>query len=324
MFKTKKDKIAELYYQILGRYPDESGLQSYINSNLSLEKIKDDLMLSSEKHNLLFNDKLLIDLTKLLNNKSKVLNFYDTDTEESFNKTKKKLGKDWIWYNKPITYELNSLGYRMKEFEDVDWSNYMAVFGCSFTAGTGMPLEDLWSTRISRHLKLDLVNAGIPGGANNTILINLNKLLSKKQPPKLIICNWTSITRWSYLHNDTIVRYGIGPVSDYHNYFNESYINYLQNDFQMYGVFIEIKRQVDTLCKYANIPVWHITAMPGHENNTSIEKFILNKNHNTINEINNLWARDFSNDRVLSGHPGYKYNETVYNRWLEIKHKFGF
>jgi len=322
MFKTRKDKIFSLYHKILARYPDNNGLDAYVNSGLSLDEIKNKLLSSNERNHLLLNEKLLIDVSKIYHHKSKVLDFYDTDTQESFVKNKEQLGKDWIWYDKPITYRINSLGYRMKEFKDIDWSNYIAVFGCSYTVGTGMPAEDLFSTKISEELNADIVNAAIPGGSNNTILINLNKLLSKKAPPKLIICNWTHLTRWSYLHGDTIIRHGITKLLPIENYYDEAYINYLQNDFQMQGTFVEIKKQVDTLCKYANVPVWHITPLPEYDFDKSIEKIIPNNNKSTINEINYNVARDYSSN--AGSHPGYEYNNKVYNRWKQVKQNLGF
>jgi len=322
MFKTRKEKIINLYKQILCREPDEKGLISYIKSNLNLEDIKNDLLASTERNNLLFSDKLLIDVSKIYHHKSKVLDFYDTDTSELFVENKKKMGKEWIWYDKPITYELNSLGYRMKEFENIDWTNYMMVLGCSHTFGTGMPFEDLFSTRISKNLNMDIVNAAIPGGANNAMLINLNKLLSKKTPPKLIICNWTFLHRWSYMHGDTIIRHGITKILPIENYYDESYINYLQNDFQIHGTFIEMKKQIDTLCKYANIPIWHITSVPQYDFDKSIEKIFPDVARDTINQINQNIARDYLHKS--GSHFGYSYNNRVYDRWMQIKHNLGF
>ena len=317
MFETRKKKIIDLYNQVLCKDPDKEQLNYYINSKLDFKRIKKELMNSKERSDLLFNDKLLIDVTKIYHIKSKVLSFYDTDTEETFVKNKKRLGEKWIWYNKPITYKLNSLGYRMKEFEDIDWTNYMMVLGCSHTVGTGMPFEDLFSTKISRDLNMDIVNAAIPGGANNAMLINLNRLLSKKTPPKLLICNWTFLKRWSYILGDTIIRQGINHILPIKNYFNESYINYLENDFQIHGTFIEIKKQIDTLCKYANIPVWHITALPHYVFDKSIDIIKPDQNEDTINQINQNIARDCA-------HFGYSYNNQVYNRWIQIKNKFKF
>jgi hypothetical protein len=325
MFTSRKKKIINLYENILGRVPDDGGLNYYLNSNLTIEEIKNSLLNCSERKNMLFNNNILLNISKIYNIKSKTVLFCDTDTENCFIKNKKTLGKKWIWNNKPIEYKINSLGYRMNEFDEIDWSNYMAVFGCSHTFGTGMPLDDLFSTKISKDLKLDIVNASIPGGSNNSILINLCKLLHNKSLPKFIICNWTFLTRWSYIQNDTICRYGIGK-KDIGCDYSPSYVNYIENDSQLDMNFNIIKEQVDTLCKLSNVPVWHITSCNGYESNNKIDKIFSEKNHTSIEHINKTCARDFlhTDNFVNAGHFGYKYQENVFNKWLQIKNTFRF
>lgn len=325
MFKSKKQKIIDLYKEILGRYPDEFGLETYLNSNLNIDEIKKELLHCVERNNMLFNNKILLDVSKFNGIRSKTVNFIDSDNEKVFIKNKNNLGKNWIWNNIPIEYKINSLGYRMKEFDEIDWSNYMAVFGCSHTFGTGMPLNDLFSTKISKNLNLDIVNAAIPGGSNNAMLINLCKLLKNKPFPKFIICNWTYITRWSYIQNDTLCRYGIG-VKDIGCDYSHSYINYLKNDCQLQMSFNVIKEQVDTVCKIANIPVWHITRSSEYEWDNTIDKIESEKNDASIDHINKTCARDYvhTNAWVNAGHFGYKYQKNVFNKWIKVKHKFGF
>lgn len=317
MFTSKKEKINQLFKEILGRSPDDAGLHYYLNSNLNIDEIKKELLRCAERKHMLSNNKILLDISKFVNDiRSKTVHFIDTDKEELFIKNKNTLEKKWIWNNILIEYKINSLGYRMKEFDEIDWSNYMAVFGCSHTFGTGMPLNDLFSTKISKNLKLDIVNAGIPGGSNNAMLINLYKLLKNKPFPKFIICNWTHITRWAYIQNDTLCRYGIG-VKDIGCDYSHSYINYLENDCQIQMNFNVIKEQVDTLCKIANIPVWHITPCDEYEWDNTIDKIIPEKNVYSIDDINKIYARDVA-------HFGYKYQKDVFNKFREVKHKFGF
>ena len=64
------------------------------------------------------------------------------------------------------------------------------------------------------------------------MLINLCKLLKNKPFPKFIICNWTYITRWSYIQNDTLCRYGIG-IEDIGCDSSHSYINYLEKEIHV-------------------------------------------------------------------------------------------
>ncbi len=82
----------------------------------------------------------------------------------------------------------------MKEFNNIDYNNCMAVFGCSHTVGIGINNEDTWSYRIAKDKGLDLINAAVPGGSNNLMVINLVRLL-KTVKPKYIVMSWTSLLR---------------------------------------------------------------------------------------------------------------------------------
>lgn len=64
-----------------------------------------------------------------------------------------------------ITYQINSNGFRSKEFTSGDW---LAAVGCSFTFGVGLPLEHTWSHIIADKLGLECANLGKPGGSPDT------------------------------------------------------------------------------------------------------------------------------------------------------------
>jgi hypothetical protein len=328
MFTSRKTHIENIYRKVLGREVDSEGLNHYLNSKHSIDDIENIIYDSLEYYQRIFEladiNHPLIDMPRNLP-KDTTVKFYDIDTEVIVDEAKKKFGSSWRWTDVDITYSLNSLGYRMKEFDKVDWSNYMAVFGCSFTAGVGLPLEETFSYKISNTLKLDLVNAGIPGGSNDLILANIVRLLNSNKLPKLIIVNWTSLSRKSYLYDGKRQLYG---AVNNHSDWKKSYDNYIENNRQWVFEFIEIKNHVDALCKLLNIPIWHITSFKGYDFYPCIDKFIHDEpsivsNSNNIEYLNKYVARDFCVN-TCHCHPGIQLQNEIYNGWMTIKNNFGF
>jgi hypothetical protein len=132
---------------------------------------------------------------------NRIFNFNSTDNEIIFNENKKKLGEEWYYYNKKIEYKYNSWGYRTKEFKDLE-DDYILIFGCSFTEGIGLYYDDMWATKLSKELKLDVFNIGMGGtGVDfqfyNTTLIH-NHIIKNNKPPKLVIYQWPFEHRTTY------------------------------------------------------------------------------------------------------------------------------
>jgi hypothetical protein len=330
---SKKKQINALYNRILERDADETGLSSYYNSNLSLEEIENELY-NSHEYLTLSESRLnpsnpLIDSPRNLPRNTTV-DFWCTDSEELFNKNKVILGEKWIWSNAKIKYEINSLGYRMKQFDDVDWSNYMVSLGCSFCVGIGLPLEDTYSYRISKELDLDLVNGGISGGNNELMLMNVSRLLANKTPPKLITISWSSLSRKTFWGNGRPLLYGLADSPEFlginvinfkaASLWGDAYHAYNTNYRYWKYDFLETKRQVDTLCKLANVPVWHFTNFGGYDFTESVTK-ILHSDEAPVCESN----IDYFNEHIARDyHPGLNLQNRVCDEWNRIKKDFGF
>lgn len=92
---------------------------------------------------------------------NQTLEWLPSDTKENY----EKLIKDpkhleyfkTLGWDKPgaITYKINSQGFRCDEFEPGD---YLAAFGCSYTAGIGLPVDVLWPTLVGEKLNLRVAN----------------------------------------------------------------------------------------------------------------------------------------------------------------------
>ena len=92
------------------------------------------------------------------------------DSEENYKKhlkdaEHKRLLDIFGWVNVEIDYTFNSEGFRTAEFDTRP--NWMAL-GCSFTQGTGVNVQDRWTTLVSDDIDLHCWNLGIAGAAGDT------------------------------------------------------------------------------------------------------------------------------------------------------------
>jgi len=99
----------------------------------------------------------------------------------------------WRYHQDTIEYRFNSHGYRMPEFEDINWSNYIIVLGCSHTMGVGLALEDLWHSQVGQLDNTSVVNLAQAGTGIQCLVNNLSVFLRHApQQPKQIIVQWPS------------------------------------------------------------------------------------------------------------------------------------
>ena len=106
------------------------------------------------------------------------LNWCSTDSEQEFQKNLKNsqqyelLDKNG-WIDRNIEYSFNSYGFRSRE---IDISNPgFAVFGCSFTSGIGLPVDELWPVRLSKELSIPVDNFG---GTQTPTALPINKKMN--------------------------------------------------------------------------------------------------------------------------------------------------
>lgn len=242
-------------------------------------------------------------------------NFLQTDTEELYLQNKKLRGPSWEWYNRPITYKLNSLGYRMdKNVEDVDFDNYFAFFGCSFVAGIGMAQEDLFAHRIAKQYNKDYINAGMGGSGTEFILYNLTKLLTDApRPPKAVVINWPEPTRTLLWRNGHYASFLIGFTGDtndpwwsqVYGYWNEAFHKIAMEESHILNRTRMIQSAVRLMCRQSNIVLFE-TAFAGTENIFKPEVEFIN------------WREEYARDVKLDnsgGHPGKYFHDEVVTRF---------
>jgi hypothetical protein len=114
------------------------------------------------------------------------LNYNCTDTKELFEENLKTQPQDWYYRTHPVKYTLNSLGYRTKEFEDIDWKESIVIFGCSYIFGTGVTDEHTIPYFLEQLSGRPVINMGLPGSSIQTVLHN-SIILNDYECPKAVV-----------------------------------------------------------------------------------------------------------------------------------------
>lgn len=129
-------------------------------------------------------------------------NFYGTDTKELFEHNCKIQSADWVWRNKKVHYTINSQGYRCEEFDNIDWSNSVLMFGCSYVFAPGVDDSDTMAAKLSKLIKRPVINLG--QGATDDLFqfCNSNLLYAQGIRPYAVIYLWPGVHRLSEFKGD--------------------------------------------------------------------------------------------------------------------------
>jgi len=149
-----------------------------------------------------------------------ILNFYRTDSELIYQENLKNQPLDWYYRNNPISYQINSDGYRSQEFDSIDWANSVIIFGCSNVFGLGLHEKDTLSYRLSSLIDKPVINMGINGSGMEVALLN-SVILNKHYPsPLAVIQIWSHHLRTSYYQANEIHHY---RLLDKKNWYTKAY-----------------------------------------------------------------------------------------------------
>jgi len=114
------------------------------------------------------------------------------------------------WKLDHFDYVMNHLGFR---HEKTPTETDIAAFGCSFTFGTGLPVEMLWHSVLAEKLNMSVTNYGVAGSSIESII-----------DMSLIISNHTRIKKVVFLL-PSFSRIQIAKTSPYRT--DEGKVNYL-------------------------------------------------------------------------------------------------
>jgi hypothetical protein len=103
---------------------------------------------------------------------------------------------------------VNDHGYRTENFNSIDWTNSVVVFGCSMVFGTGLHEEETICYHLSKILNKPVINLGVPA---SSMLYSLHNQLALKElnaKPYAVINIWTAINRHTYFSNRKPINLG--------------------------------------------------------------------------------------------------------------------
>ena len=100
----------------------------------------------------------------------------------------------FINYNKIISYNYNSRGFRDVEWKDKNLSECIWCFGDSFTVGLGQPQNECWPKVLESKINKKTINISLNGGSVNWITRQVIYVLNEIQPKNIII-QWTFLSR---------------------------------------------------------------------------------------------------------------------------------
>ena len=99
----------------------------------------------------------------------------------------------FINYNKIISYNYNSRGFRDVEWKDKNLSECIWCFGDSFTVGLGQPQNEIWSNILAKESHQPTINVSLDGASVNWITRQIIYVLKEIHPKNIVI-------QWTFLH----------------------------------------------------------------------------------------------------------------------------
>jgi hypothetical protein len=143
------------------------------------------------------------------------LNWIEYDPEEVYQRNvsespSRKLLIANGWFDTPIEYAFNSEGFRSAEFDPTG----IMVFGCNYTVGIGLPVENIYHTYVGNELQTPINNAGVIN-ASNGLMYRLAQHYIPKIKPSMVILQQTHATRLEVLNQfDHSVVYDPADIND--------------------------------------------------------------------------------------------------------------
>ena len=113
-----------------------------------------------------------------------------TDSKESFDRLVQD-PEHYAYFKKQgwleplaITYQINKEGFRCDDFDSSE--PCMVALGCSYTMGIGLPLKDLWATKVGAELGLKVYNLAWGGSSVDTCFRLARYWIPKLKPQ--VVC----------------------------------------------------------------------------------------------------------------------------------------
>ena len=141
---------------------------------------------------------------------SEELEFLEDKEKEKYEynlKHNKDKLKQQGWFNKKITYTLNSIGFRCNDVREMN-SDDILCLGCSFTFGEGLNVENTWPYKLNKLTGVRTWNLGVQGASLDLCFRLAYQWVNLKKPKYLCIL-LPELGRREVLSKDRFIHPGI-------------------------------------------------------------------------------------------------------------------
>ena len=173
--------------------------------------------------------------------------FAGTDNPTSYEKNMKDPAFRKKWESQPITYRVNSNGYRCEEFNKIDWENSVAIIGDSCVYGMGVPRTHVVSYLLEQMIGRTVINLGVGGCSNMFIMYNNMKLLQKYRP-WAVINIWTAPERMTLFQKPKVGFTGVRHIGSW----DEHNVSYQKFWLQSEGNYLGHTKMCQDVCAQLN------------------------------------------------------------------------
>ena len=236
--------------------------------------------------------------------------FLPSDEKILFMENKRYAPSFWRWHNESIVYNMNSNGFRCREFSDIDYKNSIALVGCSHVMGIGNKEEETISSYMQDILDCPVINLGQSGADNEMIFFN--SLWALQQEFKTVITAWSYPLRYNhFVTKDKLMTFQPHDAGN-HKIYDMLFTKHFMNDIDHFETRCKLYKEA--LKPYSN---WNEISFVSEQNwNLSFFECSVNDEF-TINE---LYARDLlikRNPSQIGFHYGRHWNKYFAKRIVE-------
>lgn len=232
--------------------------------------------------------------------------FYGPDSEKLHQRNRKYQDSNWMYNNKNIEYNFNSLGLRMSN--EVDLSKDLIYFsGTSYTLGIGVSEEDRYTDILSKELDIPMLNYSGPTYSIKLQVISFFNFVNLYGLPKSACFEFPPAHGYTFFTDTQAITFSgkHRPNNDYAKAFKilETSTKFLETEANLYVNMLEI------FCNTNKIP---LTMFSYFDNTLPIARIDIDQLE--ITDINKRFARDVckQND-TIAGHPGTGVHEYTAN-----------
>ena len=223
-------------------------------------------------------------------------NYYGPDNERLHERNKKYQDSSWIYNNKEINYNFNSLGLRMSN--EVDLTKDLIYFsGTSYTLGIGVDEKDRYTDILSKELGTPMLSYAGPTYSTKLQVISFFNYVNLYGAPKSACFEFPPAHGYTFFTDHFALTF-TGSHRPKCNYVEPYELlertEFLQNEAEIYVNMLEV------FCKTNNIPLTMFSYFP-----TTLPIIRINIDLLGIEDNNEKFARDICKQNgTISGHPG--------------------